>query len=132
MPALVKGALRGQSEIVTDRVKESCRAAVERRHEVALEEREALLLRREESLNVREAGLEKRDSVLMHREAMCRKRENSVRSRDLDALGYDKRNKRPARQLELQEEVVATKRRRVEEEEKTWDSAASKCSRNIA
>ena len=50
----------------------------------------------------------------------------------LDALGYDKRNKRTARQLELQEEVVATKRRRVEEEEKTWDSAASKCSRNIA
>ena len=140
-----------------DRAKESYRAAVQRRHEAALEEREALLQRREErevllqrreeSLNLREAGLEKHDSVLLHREAMCRKRENSVRIRELDALGYDKRNKRTARQLEVEEEVVlrkwkrveeeevARKRRRVEEEQRAWDAAASvasKCLRNIA
>ena len=74
---------------------------MQRRHEAALEEREALLQRREESLNLRETGQEKRNSVLLHREAMCRKRENSVRIRELDALGYDKRNKRTARQLEV-------------------------------
>ena len=63
---------------------------------------------------------------------MCRKRENNDKSRNLDTLGHDNRNRRTAKQLELEEEVVARKRRRVEEEERAWDATASKCSRNIA